>query len=214
MGEALCLLLVGHTFGDFYFQSDKLASKKERSRTAMLHHCVLYAIGMAAAIAVLAYGLQCDLRAAALAWVALCLAHALVDFAVRPNLIRSLPGSLRPFACDQAIHLACCLGAALCIAPWCASELSAYWGDSLVWATSLLLTGAPVCVLVKLVLGDLRQSAQEPSDTTVKPGERGERHRGAAARPLGGGIVARVRYGDVQGETYGMTGRVYQWIKK
>ena len=171
MGEALCLLLVGHALGDFYSQSDRLASEKELLRTAMLHHCVLYAAGMAVAIAVLAYGLQCDLRAAALAWVALCLAHALVDFVVRPNLIRSLSGSLRPFAWDQAIHLACCLGAALCIAPWCASGLSAYWGDSLVWAVSLLLAGAPVCVLVKLVLGDLRQSAQEPSDTAVKPGE-------------------------------------------
>lgn len=66
VGEALCLLLVGHALGDFYSQSDKLASEKERSRTAMLHHCVLYAIGMAVAIAVLAYGLQCNLRAAAL----------------------------------------------------------------------------------------------------------------------------------------------------
>lgn len=171
VGETLCLLLVGHALGDFYSQSDKMAFEKEHSRAAMLRHCAFYAIGMAVAIAVLGYGLQCDLCAAVCVWVALCLAHAFVDFVVRPRLMAALPGSLRPFACDQVIHFVCCLVVALCIAPWCASGLSAYWGDSLVWATSLLLTGAPVCVLVKLVLGDLRRSAQEPSDTTVKPGE-------------------------------------------
>ena len=171
VGEALCLLLAGHAVGDFWLQSDDLASKKDRSGAAMLRHGVIYAAAMAVAAALVAIGLRCDPWAVLVAWVGLSLAHALVDGIARPVLKRLCPGDLRRLLLDQALHLICCVLAVLYLAPRGAVGLASYWSETLVWAASLLLSGAPVCVLVKLVLGELREVAHDASSDTVQPGE-------------------------------------------
>lgn len=171
VGEVLCLLFAGHAVGDFCLQTDSLAFEKERSRAAMLRHCAIYAMAMAAATALVVFGMRCDLRAALGAWAGLSLAHALIDGIARPLLKRFCPGDLRSFLLDQLLHLACCALAALYLAPRNMAELSPYWSETLVWVASLLLSGAPVCVLVKLILGELRDAAHDPSDATVQPGE-------------------------------------------
>ncbi len=170
VGEALCLLLAGHAVGDFWLQSDDLASKKDRSGAAMLRHSVIYATAMAVAAALVAIGLRCD-PWARVAWAGLSLAHALIDGIVRPVLKRLCPGDLRRFLLDQALHLICCVLAALYLAPRSAVGLTPYWSETLIWAASLLLSGVPVCVLVKLVLGELREGAHDASNDTVRPGE-------------------------------------------
>lgn len=171
VGEVLCLLLAGHAVGDFCLQTDSLAFEKERSKAAMLRHCAIYAMAMVVAIALVVFGMRCDLWAALGAWAGLSLAHALIDGIARPVLKRLCPGDLRSFLLDQLLHFACCALAALYLAPRSMAELSSYWSETLVWVASLLLSGAPVCVLVKLVLGVLREVAHDASSDTVQPGE-------------------------------------------
>lgn len=47
-----CFLLF-HMLFDFYFQSNKMAGEKEYSRIALAMHCLIYAAGAAATVALL-----------------------------------------------------------------------------------------------------------------------------------------------------------------
>lgn len=162
LGETLCLLLLGHVVGDFYFQSDEMAIAKERSYAERVRHGVFYALGIAPVLVAIAIFLGCPLVLAVGAWIVLFAMHGVIDFMIRPRIKRMTHGEVQAFLLDQALHVGCCVVAGVFLAKNASRELSPYWAETLVWTTSLALCIVPACVLVKLLLGSLRRDAAFP----------------------------------------------------
>ena len=109
LGETLCLLLLGHVVGDFYFQSDEMAIAKERSYAERVRHGVFYALGIAPVLVAIAIFLGCPLVLAVGAWIVLFAMHGVIDFMIRPRIKRMTHGEVQAFLLDQALHVGCCV---------------------------------------------------------------------------------------------------------
>lgn len=158
---ALLLLSLGHVLGDYYFQSDAIALRKEKSFAYLLCHGLLYSATMLCAAA-LAGSLPVVL-------CAICLsgAHLLIDggkFWLQkccPPLMRRQG---RVYLLDQMLHIFCIVAAALFLsfmgtsavyAGW-VEALSARFGrqgdDAFSWLLLVLLIFKPCSVTVRKVL--------------------------------------------------------------
>ncbi|MBQ4166577.1 MAG: DUF3307 domain-containing protein [Clostridia bacterium] len=119
--KAFTVLFLAHVLGDYYFQPEALARRKERGLGWVLLHCLIYAAAMAVSLLLLGIG---HLPAAAL-----CAGtHLVIDLVKQLILIRSakagvltVKGERAAFCIDQALHLIIILAASL----WSAAEFEA-----------------------------------------------------------------------------------------
>lgn len=177
------VLLCVHLLGDFYFQTQKMADKKQGQFSWTICHCLIYGAGSWLLFFLFLPGMK--LRYI----LAFAAAHAAVDivkYAVcrisrerRPlrELIESPRGRRNVFLIDQAVHLAAILG----VSYWTAQsdivslyrESSAVLFDSfgisemtcLRWAAVLLLIHKPVNILIANILSGYKPDKDSGGDS-------------------------------------------------
>lgn len=162
-----CFLLF-HMLFDFYFQSNKMADEKEGSRIALGLHCLIYAAGAAATVALL---FEASTAAVVASFTVLALSHWVID----GNLRRAIAGlDLSPigsFLIDQVQHIVLLfmLGV-LCCHLWVmrpvASSLLSTRGVELSWISTLCFCGRPCSIAIAKVLQSLRNPGAEQSAGT------------------------------------------------
>lgn len=97
--EVFVLLLVAHVLGDLYFQDDKTARKKVVSRSVCFKHCLLYALTQGVLFALL--WMQSPMAVALLqVWTLLSVTHTLIDFLLRPFILKHVSSGLAALAID------------------------------------------------------------------------------------------------------------------
>ncbi|HJC74407.1 MAG TPA: DUF3307 domain-containing protein [Candidatus Mediterraneibacter faecavium] len=176
------VLLCVHLLGDFYFQTQKMADKKQGQFSWTICHCLIYGAGSWLLLFLFLPGMK--LRYI----LAFAAAHAAVDivkYAVcrifrerRPlrEFIESPRGRRDVFLLDQAVHLAAILG----VSYWTAQsdiaslyrESSAVLFDSfgiseitcLRWAAVLLLIHKPVNILIANILSGYKPDKDGGAD--------------------------------------------------
>ncbi len=102
MPEVFYLYLLGHVIGDFYFQTQAIAERKQEDIKAAFGHCLLYWIAML--IISIPLFLACP-AAGAIAFAAAGLAHFVIDL-IKHAAARKNPDSFAVFIADQALHIA------------------------------------------------------------------------------------------------------------
>lgn len=88
------LLLLGHTLGDFYFQSDTMANQKDENPKYLYIHSGIYMLSMAA---ILATGMPFS-QNLILVWLFAGLLHFIIDL-LKKHI------KTKPFIIDQALHI-------------------------------------------------------------------------------------------------------------
>lgn len=190
------VLLCVHLLGDFYFQTQKMADKKQGQFSWTICHCLIYGAGSWLLLFLFLHGMK--LRYI----LAFAAAHAAVDivkYAVcrifrerRPlrELIESPRGKRNVFLIDQAVHLTAILG----VSYWTAQsdivslyrESSAVLFDSfgisemmcLRWAAVLLLIHKPVNILIANILSGYKPDKDGGEDSGREAGSGREPDRG------------------------------------
>lgn len=111
--KVFTVLFLAHILGDYYFQPEGLARRKERGLGWVLLHCLIYAAAMAASLLLLGGGYL---------WAVIVCAgtHLIIDVVKQLILIRSakagaltVKGERAAFCADQALHFIIILGASL-----------------------------------------------------------------------------------------------------
>ena len=176
------VLLCVHLLGDFYFQTQKMADKKQGQFSWTICHCLIYGAGSWLLFFLFLPGM--NLRYI----LAFAAAHAAVDivkYAVcrifrerRPlrEFIESPRGRRDVFLLDQAVHLAAILG----VSYWTAqSDIASLYGASsavlfdsfgiseitcLRWAAVLLLIHKPVNILIANILSGYKPDKDGGAD--------------------------------------------------
>lgn len=154
----LLLLLISHVLGDYYFQTQSMADRKEQDKKELLRHCLVY--GLPFLILALVFGFDPGLAAASLLAI---LIHALIDFGKASILYRmsgkkknrSAGYSGKVYLLDQSIHwlslflIAFFLRrgfaglAPVSIVQEMFAELDFAWGRALQWLLAILLIYRP-----------------------------------------------------------------------
>lgn len=162
-----CFLLF-HMLFDFYFQSNKMADEKEGNRIALGLHCLIYAAGAAATVALL---FEASAAAVVASFTVLALSHWVID----GNLRRAIAGlDFSPIGCfliDQVLHIVllfilsvlCCR--LLAMRPVASSFLGTR-GVELSWVSVLCFCGRPCSIAIAKVLQFLRNPGTEQSAGT------------------------------------------------
>ncbi|MCK4856909.1 MAG: DUF3307 domain-containing protein [candidate division Zixibacteria bacterium] len=104
MLDLLFFLFLGHIFGDFAFQSDRMASEKTSSRKVLTCHAIIYTLTVAVFLflGLLHNNSDAFLRVSTLViMIFLFVEHWLQDYA-KAGLFNS---SKQGFYLDQALHL-------------------------------------------------------------------------------------------------------------
>jgi hypothetical protein len=129
-GTAVALLVLGHVFGDFVFQTDELAAAKHRLGPLLWHTGIVVAVHAVALLPLL------SVQTAVVVGV-VSVSHFLID-AVSARLRRRPGSSARLFLGDQTAHLLVILVAWSLVAPstWTAGPAVTALGgvDRLPWA--------------------------------------------------------------------------------
>lgn len=159
--EVFVLLLVAHVLGDFYLQDDKTARKKAASRSVCFKHCLLYALIQGALFALL--WMQSPMTVALLqVWMLLSVTHALIDFVLRPLILKHVSSELAALAIDQFAHIVMCVvGCHLLCSQLQLAQVGHFGHTALIWIASLLLSWFPGRVVVKTVLSGMRAGLTE-----------------------------------------------------
>ena len=152
-GMLFLLLLFAHLLGDFYFQPQKFADRKEKKYSAVLLHSLIYAvfIGLAAAI----------VDAPWWVFVIASLAHWLIDslkFALRNKNF----SKAKVFIADQALHLLTILllswfSPSAVLRIWTAPLTEAFWA----WLVLIFLISKPVNISMGILFSKYSNAAKE-----------------------------------------------------
>lgn len=173
----LLLLLTGHSLGDYYFQTQAMADRKELELKALLHHCLVYSVpfGLMALLFRLDTGL---FMAGALA----VLIHGLVDYA-KALLKRLGPAKNRTdavssgkiYLLDQGIHWLSLIllawtfrSGADRLVPWglieeMFLELGYTWHKALQWILAFLLIGRPSNITFVRLFSMFKPGEEDPA---------------------------------------------------
>lgn len=164
-----CFLLF-HMLFDFYFQSNKMAGEKEYSRIALAMHCLVYAAGAAATVALL---FEASATAIAASFTVFALSHWIIDGSLRRAFAGLDLSPVGSFLADQVLHIIILLIlSVLCCYLWAmrpiASNLLGARGAELSWISTLCFCGRPCSIVIAKVLQSLRNPGVEQSaDTTT-----------------------------------------------
>lgn len=157
----LALLIVGHVLADFLIQTRDDVEAKRRGRGFVAHGTAVFLTHLVVLVPLV------SLEVAA-AVLAVTLAHVGIDW-VKSRLIPTSWGHLKPFALDQAAHLA------VIVAAWCllartgaipgfrwlsASEMGVYVGGA-VLASAFVFNASGGSVIVAGILGLLPRHEDE-----------------------------------------------------
>lgn len=148
-----CFLLF-HILFDFYFQSNKMADEKEYSRIALGMHCVVYAAGAAATVALL---FEASAIAIVASFAVLALSHWIIDGSLRRTIAGLDLSPVGRFLIDQVLHIIILLIlSVLCCHLWAmrpiALNLLGAHGVELSWISTLCFCGRPCSIVIAKVL--------------------------------------------------------------
>ena len=165
-GMLFLILLLAHLLGDYYFQPQKLADKKEKAYSAVLIHSLIYAafVGLIALV----------VDAPWWVFVVASLAHWLIDslkFALRKKKI----SKAKLFITDQALHLLTLVllawfSPAAIFRPWTAALSQGFWG----WKVLIFLVAKPVNVSMDILFSKYSEAAKAEFKKQL---EKTEEHR-------------------------------------
>lgn len=162
-----CFLLF-HILFDFYFQSNKMADEKEYSRIALGMHCVVYAAGAAATVALL---FEVSAIVIVTSFTVLALSHWIIDGSLRRTIAGLDLSPVGSFLIDQVLHILILLIlSVLCRHLWAmrpiALNLLGAHGVELSWISTLCFCGRPCSIVIAKVLQFLRNPGVEQSADT------------------------------------------------
>lgn len=162
-----CFLLF-HMLFDFYFQSNKMAGEKEYSRIALAMHCLVYAAGAAATVALL---FEASVAATAASFTVFALSHWFIDGSLRRKIAGLDLSPVGSFLIDQMLHIVLLfMLSVLCCHLWVmrpiASNLLGNRGAELSWVSTLCFCGRPCSIAIAKVLQFLRNPGTEQSACT------------------------------------------------
>lgn len=162
-----CFLLF-HMLFDFYFQSNKMADEKEYSRIALGMHCVVYAAGATATVALL---FEASAIAIVASFTVLALSHWIIDGSLRRTIAGLDISPVGRFLIDQVLHIIILLIlSVLCCHLWAvrpiALNLLGAHGVELSWISTLCFCGRPCSIVIAKVLQFLRNPGVEQSADT------------------------------------------------
>lgn len=160
LGFALALVLAGHVIADFYLQTNRVVRGKGEIGALLALHCGCYALCMA-----LFVFLALPFDRIVLAWLALSLSHALIDFG-KVRFEKRAGSPLVVFVIDQALHVLMCTAV---VAMFCGDSPAIGAVGALAGVTSapsaatalasvlaLLIVWRPGAVFVRLLLESAR----------------------------------------------------------
>ena len=162
-----CFLLF-HMLFDFYFQTNKMADKKESNRIALGLHCLIYAAGAAATVALL---FEASVAATAASFTVFALSHWFIDGSLRRKIAGLDLSPVGSFLIDQMLHIVLLfILSVLCCHLWVmrpiASNLLGNRGAELSWVSTLCFCGRPCSIAIAKVLQFLRNPGTEQSACT------------------------------------------------
>lgn len=162
-----CFLLF-HMLFDYYFQSNKMADEKEYSRIALGMHCVVYAAGAAATVALL---FEVSAIVIVASFTVLALSHWIIDGSLRRTIAGLDISPVGRFLIDQVLHIIILLIlSVLCCHLWAvrpiALNLLGAHGVELSWISTLCFCGRPCSIVIAKVLQFLRNPGVEQSADT------------------------------------------------
>ncbi len=148
-----CFLLF-HMLFDFYFQTNKMADKKESNRIALGLHCLIYAAGAAATVALL---FEASVAATAASFTVFALSHWFIDGSLRRKITGPDLSPVGSFLIDQMLHIVLLfMLSVLCCHLWVmrpvASSLLDARGVELSWVSTLCFCGRPCSIAIAKVL--------------------------------------------------------------
>jgi hypothetical protein len=113
--KAFTVLFLAHLLGDFYFQPQKLAERKEGSFGFLMLHCAIYAAAAAASLLLLGGGFIIAAVIAAVSHLVIdCVKFAALKSTAKAGVL-TVSGDRAAFCIDQALHLAAILAASLLV---------------------------------------------------------------------------------------------------
>ena len=149
------MLLIAHLLGDYYFQNQKLAEKKENSYPALVIHSLIYAVAIALAFGFVNAPWWVFALAAGMHWV--------ID-SVKWSLRKTFFPKIWLFLIDQLLHLLVLIALVLvspeaALRPWLASFAlpQAFWA----WIALILLIVKPVNVSIDILFKRYKSAAEE-----------------------------------------------------
>ena len=162
-----CFLLF-HMLFDFYFQTNKMADKKDSNRIALGLHCLIYAAGAAATVALL---FEASVAATAASFAVFALSHWFIDGSLRRKIAGLDLSPVGSFLIDQMLHIVLLfMLSVLCCHLWVmrpiASNLLGNRGAELSWVSTLCFCGCPCSIAIAKVLQFLRNPGTEQSACT------------------------------------------------
>lgn len=148
-----CFLLF-HMLFVFYFQTNKMADKKESNRIALGLHCLIYAAGAAATVALL---FEASVAATAASFTVFALSHWFIDGSLRRKITGLDLSPVGSFLIDQMLHIVLLfMLSVLCCHLWVmrpvASSLLDARGVELSWVSTLCFCGRPCSIAIAKVL--------------------------------------------------------------
>lgn len=148
-----CFLLF-HMLFDFCFQTNKMADKKESNRIALGLHCLIYAAGAAATVALL---FEASVAATAASFTVFALSHWFIDGSLRRKITGLDLSPVGSFLIDQMLHIVLLfMLSVLCCHLWVmrpvASSLLDARGVELSWVSTLCFCGRPCSIAIAKVL--------------------------------------------------------------
>lgn len=148
-----CFLLF-HMLFDFYFQTNKMADKKESNRIALGLHCLIYAAGAAATVALL---FEASVAATAASFTVFALSHWFIDGSLRRKITGFDLSPVGSFLIDQMLHIVLLfMLSVLCCHLWVmrpvTSSLLDARGVELSWVSTLCFCGRPCSIAIAKVL--------------------------------------------------------------
>lgn len=182
MNHLFLFLLLFHTFGDFYLQSNKVSQSKCNSFWFMIWHCAVYSVSILIPLYMLGY---LPFTLAAGAAVSLGILHFVID-RLKQMITRRRKEphfALLFFVLDQTLHIGCLFLLCLWARPF---TLSTPWFysipdgtlflKSVQLLTALLIGSMPAAITVKLVLALIQKPEKEKTiaDITIKQEEDAE----------------------------------------
>lgn len=165
-GMLFFLLLFAHLLGDFYFQPQKLADRKEKKFDAVLLHSLIYAIFVGLAFAIV--------DAPWWVFVIATLSHWLIDslkFTIRN---KNFPKA-KIFIADQVLHLLTILmlswfSPSAILRSWTAPLTENFWA----WLVLICLISKPVNISMGILFSKYSDAAKEERKKQL---EKTEEHR-------------------------------------
>lgn len=156
MPEVFYLYLLGHIAGDFYFQSQDMADRKQTEIKAICKHALLYWLAMLIVSVPLFL-----IRPAAgmIAFAATGSAHFLIDLA-KHAAAKKVPDSFAIFIIDQALHIASVIAGSYILLQYISSDgiSGLFFGLNVSYLTTvkllavLALVGRPANIAFKKLL--------------------------------------------------------------